>query len=424
MTAAASRAWWLRRAPATPATRRFVVLGLASVVAVCVGCLLSGPAEPGRQWLLIALLSGATLAWACALLVRPADWRVASACYLTCGLAGCGADLLQPRGPAFVLGYMALAGVGLTLPRGPAITAGAIGLVGLGGAEAVTSDHPGSAVTAVTLGAGFLFVAAQFAAMSRDAQRRSAELLARVQGERAAQEEAAVLAERSRVARELHDVLAHTLSGLSLQLEASRMLAVRSGADPALVGQLTVAHKLARQGMAGAKQAIATLRGSAMPGLADLPVLVAEFRRSTGLPVRLETVGTPLELGAAQQLAAYRAVQEALSNVAKHEPEAGDVPVRIEWSERALHVSVNNTRAPGSETCATPVGEPGFGLTGMAERAAMLGGSVASGPTEDGFAVRWELPIDGAQVRPGPRAPTPHQTAGAFPPPRRTGWGR
>ena len=135
---------------------------------------------------------------------------------------------------------------------------------------------------------------------------------------RRAREESAVLAERGRIARELHDVLAHTLSGLAVQLEGARLLAEHTHADPRLVEQVSNAQDLARSGMAGAKRAVATLRGEALPGPDQIPELVEHARLATGAPVTYRVDGEPGALAPELGLPLYRAVQEALANVAKH----------------------------------------------------------------------------------------------------------
>ena len=113
-----------------------------------------------------------------------------------------------------------------------------------------------------------------------------------------------------------HDVLAHTLSGLAVQLEGARLLAAHTGADPRLVEQVANAQGLARSGMAGAKRAVATLRGDELPGPDEVPELVEQARLATGAPVTYTVVGEPTPLPPERGLPLYRAVQEALANVA------------------------------------------------------------------------------------------------------------
>ena len=203
---------------------------------------------------------------------------------------------------------------------------------------------------------------------------------------RRAREEAAVLAERGRIARELHDVLAHTLSGLAVQLEGARLLAEHTHADPRLVEQVGNAQNLARSGMAGAKRAVATLRGEALPGPDQIPELVEHARLATGAPVLYRVDGEPGALAPELGLPLYRAVQEALANVAKHASGAA-TEVTVTWAPVDVTVEVADHGG-----CPTGLPSGGFGLTGLAERAALAGGRLETGPYADGWRVRLTMP--------------------------------
>ena len=216
-------------------------------------------------------------------------------------------------------------------------------------------------------------------------------LPARDAAARAAQERAAALAERTRLARELHDVLAHTLSGLAVKLEAARLLARHTGADPGLVAQLDGAHELIREGLAEARQVVATLRGDPVPGLAQLPELLERARRAAGVPVTFSQVGEPRALPPDAGLALYRTVQEALTNTAKHAGSGTGADVVLRWTPD--HVVAEIVDAGGAGPAGLPSG--GFGLTGLAERAALAGGRLECGPTGDGWRVRLTVPVPG-----------------------------
>ena len=127
-------------------------------------------------------------------------------------------------------------------------------------------------------------------------------LLAELQASRAAEARAAGLAERQRLAREIHDVLAHSLSGLLLKLEGARMLAARDPGDPRLPETIDDAHHLARSGLDEARRAIGALRGEQMPGPDRLPALVERFRQDRGIPCRLTVSGAEHRLGADARL--------------------------------------------------------------------------------------------------------------------------
>ncbi len=140
--------------------------------------------------------------------------------------------------------------------------------------------------------------------------RRAERLVEELRESRAARAESAALAERGRVARELHDVLAHSLSALALQLEGTRLLARDRGADPEVIEGLERAHHLAVSGLTEARQAISALRGDDLPALEDL---AGTFPNAT-----FSVTGTPREPSSEARLALYRTAQEALTNVRRH----------------------------------------------------------------------------------------------------------
>src|SRR4051812_38853563 len=327
--------------------------------------------------------------WCLALLPRVTAPRVLAPVLLGVGLAGGGLQLLHPEGPGFVLAYMALGGIGLALPRRLALRTAAVVLAAAVAAEAATNAQPVAAALSLAAGCGALFLATLFAATSRDAHAQSQALLAQEAATRAAREEAAVLGERQRLARELHDVLAHTLSGLAVQLEGARLLAERTGADPRLAEQVANAQRLAKEGMAGAKRAVATLRGEALPGPEQLPQLV-EQTRLTGLPVSLTVTGEARPLPGESGLAVYRAVQEALTNTAKYAGHGARADVILTWDDDVLTVEITDS---GGDRAAAGLPSGGYGLAGLAERAALAGGHLDAGPTTDGWRVTLTMPV-------------------------------
>jgi signal transduction histidine kinase len=239
---------------------------------------------------------------------------------------------------------------------------------------------------------GFLFSAA-FAIVTLFAW-------ARIGSEQAAQLEqrAVALAERQRLAREMHDVLAHSLSGLMLQLEGARLLAKENPADPRLPGIIERAHHLGRTGLDEARHAIGMLRDDELPGPEQLKTLVEQFERDSGIPGELVISGTERPLGSQASLAAYRVAQEALTNVRKHaRPER--VAVRLAYAASHISLAVEDF-GPGPAGAPASRGAPpevrlsggGYGLTGMRERAELLGGSLTAAPTTQGFRVELQVP--------------------------------
>lgn len=373
--------------------RVMVVVGWASAAFIAVGTVAGQlPSDAGRRAMVLLLTAFAVALWLVSLSLRVSDRRVLVGALVGAGVAGALIDTLNPHGPAYILSFMAVAGLGLRLPRRLALASGAVVVAAIAWAEGSSSPHPVGAAVNVAIGAGFLLVAAAFAGANRDANDQAQALLREQEQTRRAREEAAVLAERGRIARELHDVLAHTLSGLAVQLEGARLLAEHTGADPRLVEQVTGAQSLARSGMAGAKRAVATLRGEDLPGPEQVPELVEQARLATGAPVTYEVVGDPYPLPPERGLPLYRTVQEALANVAKHAVGA-TTSVTLTWEPEQVTVTVLDH---GGRPSGMPSG--GFGLTGLAERAALAGGQLDTGPADGGWRVHLRMPRDAGVV--------------------------
>ena len=210
---------------------------------------------------------------------------------------------------------------------------------------------------------------------SRDEARA---LLAEVQAGREAEQQAAALQERGRIARELHDVLAHTLAGLSVQLQATRAIAARDGVGPDVLEPLDRAAALARDGVQEARTAVGALRDPVGLGLDDLPTLVARHPGEVSLDVR----GTPRPVDPQVGHTAYRAVQEALTNAARYAPGA-PVTVTVTHAADGLRVCVEDSGPPQGRAPVT-TGSTGLGLAGMSERVAAAGGTVTAGPRPGG----------------------------------------
>ena len=138
------------------------------------------------------------------------------------------------------------------------------------------------------------------------------------------------------------------------------------------------------------RQAITALHGDQLPGSELLPDLVDEHRRTSSGTCRLTVTGEPQLLPPDARLAVYRAAQEALSNVRKHAPGA-DVDVRLCWSPGEAVLVVEDR--DGHRPAAPDRSGSGYGLTGMAERAQLLGGSLSAGPAECGFRVALRVPL-------------------------------
>ena len=223
--------------------------------------------------------------------------------------------------------------------------------------------------------------------------------LAQLAEQQATREEAAVLAERNRIAVEMHDVVAHAVSLMTLQVGAARMSLDQLGTAPA---QLLAAEATGRQALAELRRTLDVLRDHSeaeetrtepLPGAGAIDPLVESFR-AAGLEVEL--VSDPLqELPPSLQLSVYRILQEALTNALKH---AGPVSVRVAVRRTGGDLVVEVTNPLGHPAAGTlPSG--GHGLAGMRQRAAMFGGRLDACRSGDAFAVRALLPIPAAVAK-------------------------
>jgi len=192
-----------------------------------------------------------------------------------------------------------------------------------------------------------------------------------------------------------------------LSLDTMELLARRGGDDPGTVGrmleQVGRAQRIARDGLADTRQAIAALRGDELPGALLLPRLVHDAT-ATGLQATLTVTGDPRPLPPETGLALYRTAQEALTNTAKYAGRAATAEVELTYRPGSIELLVQDTpaseAADGPANGASPADRPGdgltfggYGLTGMRERAELLGGTLTAGPSGAGFAVRLQLPI-------------------------------
>ena len=283
---------------------------------------------------------------------------------------------LQPSGPGFVVAFIGIAGLGLRVPRRTAVIAGGMVLIAAGITEAYSSAEGASGTISIVLGAGFLLLTSAFAAASQESHTRSLELLRQEEATRAAREEAAALAERGRLARELHDVLAHTLSGLSLQLEGARLLAEKTSADPRLIEQISHAGQLAREGLNGAKRAVSTLRGDALPSPADIPSLVDNACRSRAsrLVRRHRRASCPCRRDRARDL------PRRPGGTDQHLEVRGPGRHRVGHADLDRVVGHGRGVDSGGPPAVAALPSGGFGLAGLGERAALAGGELDAGP--------------------------------------------
>jgi signal transduction histidine kinase len=229
--------------------------------------------------------------------------------------------------------------------------------------------------------------------------------------ERRHEGERALLEERQRIARELHDVVAHHMSVIAIQAEAAPYKT--ENPPPELVESFAEIRASALSGLSELRRVLGVLRSETpattpQPGLDDLPSLL-ESARSGGLTVTSGVTGTPRPLPEGVNLSAYRIVQEALSNAMRHAPGSA-AQVKLYYGEAALVVEVrNNGCTPESEGVpqqnagAELSTGSGHGIIGMRERATMLGGYLHAGPTGKGeFLVTAALPLGDGEPEDAP----------------------
>jgi len=202
----------------------------------------------------------------------------------------------------------------------------------------------------------------------------------------------AVLDERARIARELHDIVAHHMSVLALRADSARYR--YPGLSPELIEEFAAQQATAREGMTEMRRLLGVLRTESpetmpQPGAEQLAELT-ERMREAGSTVKLALHGDYDALPAGVALSAYRIIQEALSNAARHAP-GGRISIEVDIGEGLARITVRNTA--GGNPPHRDSERPGHGLLGMRERAMMLGGTFRAGPEDGGFVVRATLPL-------------------------------
>lgn len=373
------------------------VAGLAAITwAVAFSKPHPGLTGRGAATLAALILGGAGwLAWLF-LVERPA---VMSAGLVVSAVAGVVLTVSNPNSAAF--GYLVavcLSG-GARLPgnRSGALTAAVIGGYAVG-QVALHRSLVWLAVAAAGLVACWLAGLVRRQIEERTEQREL--LLAETQLAREEQARAAALAERARIAREIHDVLAHALAALSVQLETADAL-LESGRTEQARATVGRARQLTREGLAETRRAISALRGDALPLPALLSALVEGYTTDTGAAAESTVDGSVRELSPDVALALYRTAQEALTNVRKHAP-AASVDVRLAYGAGEVRLTVIDSGSTAGARDHPAGGPPGYGLTGLRERAELAGGTFSAGPNGTGWRVEVVLPL--AQPTLGARA--------------------
>ena len=350
------------------------------------------PGTSGRGLVVSVLFAAAAIAWLI-WTIRPVSDRVTIELYV---MAAAGGLLVEAAthgtASAFVFVAVVTAGLRVDLAR-----AAPVALVGTLAVAVSDLLYNGSALGLLAYALGFaasLLAAAN--ARGRAERVDQAELLlAQTQRSHEEQLRAARLEESTRIAREIHDVLAHTLAGLTIQLEATAAL-LEHGAEPeAALARVRRAHELAREGLRETRRAVGALRGESVSAPAGIEALVADYRAVGTAELQID--GDPARLTGQTGETVLRILQEALTNVRKHAPGA-EVTVALHAGTAPDDevVLIVDDQPNGSAVARAPDGLAasggGYGVRGMRERAQLLGGTLSAGPSAGGWRVELRLP--------------------------------
>ena len=218
----------------------------------------------------------------------------------------------------------------------------------------------------------------------------------RAEREREQKAQQAVAEERARIARELHDVVAHQMTVMTLQAEGAKRLA--TDADPRLADALDTIRTAGHGALAELRRTVGLLRYTdddadtePLPSLADLDRLIDQMR-SAGVSVEVQVTGEPQDLSDGAELSAYRIVQESLTNAVRHGGPNVNATVTIDYGDEIVQVAVSDD---GRGASSASDDESGHGLIGMRERIAVLGGEFEAGPQPGGgYRVEARIPVE------------------------------
>ena len=367
------------------------LIGLGLIVWSVVANANHPPVTGGRSLVVLAALAVAVIAYLVWTL-QPSHRTVTPDLYV---MAGAGGLLIgaSPRSGASAFVFVAVVVAALRVEISRTVPLLLVSILALAISVLIYKQSAlGMLAYALGFSAGLLAASGRRQSIERTEQAEL--LLAQTQRSHEEQLRAARLEESTRIAREIHDVLAHALAGLTIQLEATSTL-IEQGADRAsILARVHRAHELAREGLRETRRAVGALRGDTVTASVGIEALVADYRSAGDTPIELTIDGDRDRLAGQTGQVVLRVVQEALTNVHKHAPGA-EVSVALYAGESAddevvLVVDDRSGSPPAADSLAATGG--GYGLKGMRERAQGLGGTLSAGADGDGWRVELRLP--------------------------------
>jgi signal transduction histidine kinase len=371
-------------------------LRLAALGAIVYGIAVTGPGlgMHGRALAVLVCTVAAGLGWLgwLAATVLPSRRLALTTPLVVLVIAGSLLGGIDSAGPALSLCGAGVFVAALTLKPGSAVALTGTGVLALAagalacGQSLASFGGYAAGLVAIMLGG---FNRRQYRVRLEQAEH----LVVQTRRAQAEHARAVALGERARIAREIHDVLAHSLGALALQLDAAGALLEGGGDVQRAHDHVTRARQLAVDGLGEARRAVGALRGDALPLPDQLTALAASCRSDTGMSATVTVSGTRCGLSPDAVLTAYRTVQEALSNARKHAPGAA-VTITLDYREDGVMLTVTDHPTTAAAAVPAPLAGTGsgYGLTGLTERAALIGGVLTAGPDTAGWTVRLWLP--------------------------------